>query len=153
MPDPRPPAGVSRRLVSALLGVGIFSTITGFAGAAFAYLWPSARVGGTDVLVGATGPVDPAGIGHDESVVGRSRLGKVLVIRKREELIGLQATCTHLGCTVAWNADSQQIECPCHGARYNLRGDVLRGPARDPLGRVDVTIEQGAIRVRPPLEG
>jgi Rieske Fe-S protein len=85
--------------------------------------------------------------------VGRSRLGKILVVRRRDGLVGLTATCTHLGCTVAWNGANGQVECPCHGARYNLHGEVLNGPAREPLTIVSVTVEPDGIRVRPQLQG
>ena len=36
-----PPSGPTRRWVNALLGLGVVGTITGFAGSAFAYLWPA----------------------------------------------------------------------------------------------------------------
>ncbi len=154
MCGPRSSAGISRRLVNALLGAGLAGVVSGFAGAVLAYLWPSGRAGGgTDLLVDASGPVDPAGIGPGESVVGRCRAGKVLVIRGEEELVGLSATCTHLGCTVIWNAASRQVECPCHGAAFDLRGQVLGGPARAPLAVMEVTVEQGAIQVRPTAGG
>ena len=150
----RSSAGISRRLVGALLGAGLAAAVSGFAGAVLAYLWPSGRAAaGSDLLVDATGPVDPAGIGPDESVVGRCRAGKVLVIRRDGELLGLSATCTHLACTVTWNAASDRIECPCHGAAFDLRGQVLGGPAREPLTLMEVTVEQGAIQVRPAAGG
>lgn len=145
--------GLTRRAVNALLGLGIVSTVSGFAATVLAYLWPTGGSGGSEVLVGAAGPLSAADVAVDHGVVGRSRLGKVLVVRKGDEWVGLRATCTHLGCTVAWNPATQQVECPCHGARYSLRGDVLRGPAREPLGRVTVTEEAGGLRVRPALEG
>ena len=154
MSGPRSSAGISRRLVNALLGAGLAGTVSGFAASALAYLWPSGRgAGGSDLLVDASGPVDPAGIGPDESVVGRCRAGKVLVIRREGELVGLSATCTHLACTVTWNADSRQIECPCHGAAFDLRGQVLGGPARKPLALMEVSVEPGAIQVRPRTGG
>lgn len=37
--------------------------------------------------------------------------------------------CTHMQCTVAWNAAEQSWDCPCHGARYSFDGRVLNGPA------------------------
>jgi nitrite reductase/ring-hydroxylating ferredoxin subunit len=41
-----------------------------------------------------------------------------------------------------------QIECTCHGARFDLAtGAVVRGPAEDPLPVYDVRIEDGRILV------
>lgn len=143
------PAGRTRRWVNSFLGLGVVGTLAGMAGSVLAYLWPAAGSAGTEFLVGAQGRIRPEDIAADGSVVGRSRLGKILVVRRQHELVGLQATCTHLGCTVAWNQGEKTVECPCHGARYNLHGEVLGGPAREPLGVVSLTIEAGGIRVSP----
>lgn len=44
-------------------------------------------------------------------------------------LHAVDATCTHMGCTVAWNAVSTCWDCPCHGSRFSIDGQVLHGPA------------------------
>lgn len=45
----------------------------------------------------------------------------------------LSAACTHLGCTVRFNALERSWDCPCHGSRFAIDGRVLEGPAVRPL--------------------
>jgi glycine/D-amino acid oxidase-like deaminating enzyme/nitrite reductase/ring-hydroxylating ferredoxin subunit len=52
----------------------------------------------------------------------------------------VNATCTHLGCKVAWNQFEKSWDCPCHGARYDLDGTVLNGPAVNNLEYINVEI-------------
>src|SRR5207245_4551976 len=33
--------------------------------------------------------------------------------------------CSHLGCSIALNADAKTFDCPCHGSRFHLDGTVL----------------------------
>jgi Rieske Fe-S protein len=50
-------------------------------------------------------------------------------------------TCTHLKCSVAWNAAELSWDCPCHGARYSPEGEVLNGPANIDLKKVELKEE------------
>jgi Rieske Fe-S protein len=56
---------------------------------------------------------------------------------------GFLARCTHAGCAVA--VKNGGIECPCHGSRFTLDGQVERGPAVDPLVARPVTVRDGQI--------
>ncbi len=37
--------------------------------------------------------------------------------------------CTHLGCSLKWNSTEHTWECPCHGSRYNKKGNLIDNPA------------------------
>jgi Rieske Fe-S protein len=45
------------------------------------------------------------------------------------EIHAVSATCTHLGCTVGFNAAEATWDCPCHGSRFSTDGAVIQGPA------------------------
>ena len=38
--------------------------------------------------------------------------------------------CPHLGCQLAWNPDERSWDCPCHGSRFDFRGNLISGPAQ-----------------------
>ncbi|GAB3922103.1 FAD-dependent oxidoreductase [Mucilaginibacter myungsuensis] len=49
----------------------------------------------------------------------------------------LSPVCTHAGCIVNWNGEEKSWDCPCHGARYDIDGKVLTGPATLNLATID----------------
>lgn len=57
--------------------------------------------------------------------------GKSTAVYKDAEgqLHSLSAICTHLGCTVEFNAAETTWDCPCHGSRFAADGTVIHGPA------------------------
>lgn len=60
----------------------------------------------------------------------------------------LSATCSHLGCQVAWQADANAFKCPCHGGVYDADGRVMSGPPPRPLTALPVQIHDGEVLVR-----
>ena len=63
------------------------------------------------------------------------RDGKELAVYRTPggELKIFSAVCTHMGCIVNWNNAEKSWDCPCHGTRFDVEGEVLEGPAFDPL--------------------
>jgi Rieske Fe-S protein len=64
------------------------------------------------------------------------------------EVSALDSTCTHLGCRVSWDAESQELVCPCHGGRYDRTGKVTAGPPPAPLAALETQVTDGTVRVR-----
>ena len=62
---------------------------------------------------------------------------KVAAYRDDEGKVSLcSPVCTHLKCIVAWNSAEKTWDCPCHGSRFSPTGEVLSGPAEEPLETV-----------------
>ncbi|OUL31962.1 ubiquinol-cytochrome c reductase iron-sulfur subunit [Nostoc sp. 106C] len=79
-----------------------------------------------------------------------SPVGPVLIIgtSQSENLIAVDPTCTHRGCTVAWKSEAQKFICPCHRAEFAVDGNVQKGPAKKPLKTYIAKIEGNSVRVR-----
>jgi cytochrome b6-f complex iron-sulfur subunit len=61
--------------------------------------------------------------------------------------LALSRECTHLGCTVPWDAHEARFVCPCHSSAYDIRGDVVSPPAPRALDVYAVRIENGIVKV------
>jgi Rieske Fe-S protein len=71
----------------------------------------------------------------------------VLVVRTPESVRAFSLVCTHLGCTVEWQADKKEFYCPCHEGRFDEFGEVMAGPPPIPLEQIPVRAEGEVITV------
>lgn len=65
----------------------------------------------------------------------------IVINTGEENFVALSSICTHQGCTVNYNASSNQLPCPCHGSIFAVNGTVLNGPAGSSLDTFDVSRE------------
>jgi len=61
------------------------------------------------------------------------------------EFKAFSAVCTHMGCIVN-QVSGGTIDCPCHGSQYSIStGDVVAGPAPQPLPAKQIKVSGGSI--------
>ncbi|MEN8225896.1 MAG: Rieske (2Fe-2S) protein [Bacteroidota bacterium] len=76
------------------------------------------------------------------------RSDRVYLVRMEDGgLLALSLQCTHLGCAISWNKDSNEFDCPCHASSFNTKGEVIRPPAPRALDTYPLKIEGGMIKV------
>jgi 3-phenylpropionate/trans-cinnamate dioxygenase ferredoxin subunit len=77
----------------------------------------------------------------------------VIVVNVGGDYLCIADLCTHDGGPLAdGEVIGCQIECPRHGARFDLRtGKVTRLPATDPIPTFRVRVEDGVLFVEEPL--
>lgn len=63
---------------------------------------------------------------------------KILVRRDEKGIHAVSLICTHLGCIVGVN-ENGSFACPCHGSKYNEKGEVTGGPAPKSLNWLQVS--------------
>jgi len=81
---------------------------------------------------------------HPEDQTGSVNFKEgIYLIREPNDLFALSARCTHLGCTVNYDAVSRKFACPCHGSVFSHSGKRIAGPARKDLYRVPLTETAG----------
>lgn len=72
----------------------------------------------------------------------------VYLVKNGGDVRVLDSTCTHLGCRTRFNAETRQIECPCHGGVYDVHGNVISGPPPAPLRAMTTRVEDGKVMVQ-----
>jgi 3-phenylpropionate/trans-cinnamate dioxygenase ferredoxin component len=57
--------------------------------------------------------------------------------------------CTHQACSLGQGElEGTTVTCSCHGSEFDVTtGEVIRGPAREPVQSYPVRVEDGLLRV------
>ena len=49
------------------------------------------------------------------------------------EIYTVSTKCPHLGCELKWDANDLAWDCPCHGSRFDYKGNLLNSPSTKEL--------------------
>lgn len=155
-PAPAEPGATRRRFLAALTagaGAAVAAGLGGLFSAALAE--PSLRSRPSRWV--PAGPADRFRPGEVAAVAlafeetdgfyRQARTAPVLV-RGGKDLAVYSASCTHLGCTVRWDAGQRLFLCACHGGAFHPDGSVKAGPPPRPLDRLPFRVENGILMVR-----
>jgi cytochrome b6-f complex iron-sulfur subunit len=131
------------KFVAALFG----GTALAFCAPALAYLFPNKNFGaiGREFTEANGQLISASAITEGGAKIGMLAGKPAIVLRQNNELVALSAVCTHLGCTVAFNASENIFQCPCHGGEYDRDGNVIDGPPPKPLERLIIKVEDDKI--------
>lgn len=74
------------------------------------------------------------------------------VLNRGGEFRAISRICTHMGCRLKFEQAGQVLQCPCHGAEFDLQGRVRVGPGGyrtplPPLPYLEVRIRDQKIEV------
>lgn len=90
----------------------------------------------------------------DELAMGTALMFKfgvrpaILIHHTDDTWVALDAVCTHMGCTVKYDAGEGRIVCACHGGRYDAKnGSNISGPPPRPLTKYVVAVNKGSVTV------
>ncbi len=157
--DHSPAAGVSRRSVLAVGAVGIPGiALIGCSQAKSPASEPavgtSTPAGSSSAATGSTSATAPSSsaaasgkalaklsdIKVGEAISAKGPDGADIIITRPTEttVAAYSAICTHEGCTV--KPAGKELDCPCHGSVFDLKGAVLNGPAQRALATVKVAL-------------
>ena len=121
-----------RRFLAWLSGVGIAGSAVLGSLATFFFIRPRTTYGQPNRFK----------IGRPEEFPSGSRIAidpkRVCIVREGNKVAAISTTCTHLGCIVAPSATG--FQCPCHGSRFDVDGNVTGGPAPKALAWYAVSL-------------
>ena len=85
----------------------------------------------------------PSGDGKVIKIDGRP----AAIYNDNGELKVFSTICPHARCDVEWNRGAGTWDCPCHGSRFAAAGEVIKGPAKTDLEKLEMKIEGDEIKL------
>jgi Rieske Fe-S protein len=141
----------TRRTFVATTGATVASTLTGCGGggsptAPVAPPTPPTISGEIRVPLMSVGETVPA----FANLVGGLQTPIAVTRVSLNEVIAVSRVCTHEGCTIELpRSAGATFDCPCHGSRFRINGQVVNGPASRPLFQFPARIDGAQVVITP----
>jgi cytochrome b6-f complex iron-sulfur subunit len=75
--------------------------------------------------------------------------GLIIIRYSATQFVALSASCTHEGCTVAYDNSQSKVLCHCHGGSFNATtGAVLGGPPPSALAKYTTSLSGNILTVK-----
>ena len=125
-----------RREVFRLVGVATASVAAAFVGSKFTTSNPTPETG-TAIAKLVDFP-----IGSTKSFTAADGTPAML-FRTKAGVYAYSTICTHQGCSVALDAQTNHLNCPCHGAQFDPAngGAAIAGPTKIPLAKIKIAVK------------
>jgi len=127
-----------RRFINLFFGGSFLATLAAFLYPVINYILPPKQAEAVQKMVAAAkvGDVPP----NAAKIFKFGSAPAILINTQEGNLLAFSAVCTHLTCTVTYEADTGTLYCPCHNGRFDLSGSVISGPPPRPLEAYDVEV-------------
>jgi cytochrome b6-f complex iron-sulfur subunit len=134
-----------RKFVNLFLGGSLLGTIASLLYPVIRYLVPprQAEAAAKKLAAAKVGEIAP----NSAKLFRFGSSPAILVNTAEGELRAFSAVCTHLTCTVNYEADTGTLFCPCHNGRFDLAGNVISGPPPRPLESFQVEVSGSDVYV------
>lgn len=64
-----------------------------------------------------------------------------IVARDAGGVYAMTTTCTHQSCDMSSGVSNSGVDCNCHGSKFDVNGNVVRGPANSPLEHFGISVD------------
>ena len=86
-------------------------------------------------------------VGEGQAVRFSAPAVEGFVVNRGGRLEALSAVCTHMGCILKFNAADARLDCPCHGAAFNMSGAPISREYLRGLPRIQSRVRDGMVEV------
>lgn len=84
---------------------------------------------------------------NNDIPAGLSISDEVIFHKENDKLKVYSSRCTHLGCKIN-QIEGDEIVCPCHGSRYDAKGNPTKGPSIKKLKELEFSFENEEIVIQ-----